>query len=313
MVSVSSGLAHKSEGSTSMLGSGTPAVWKELTPKVVTLRISEDDKETSYFGFRVRHMLSLRALGVERESYLQDLTRRHVEFLTCLMNPRDERFTYDLRIVTNPNPDSYTHGEITIGILCRIDGTSAEDAQRYGEDFLNLLGASFFEYVFEQVPAEEIKHLLSPFPVEYMVAITRRCANEPLDTLRSGPRRVKRLGFSPVSRTDGEADSSTSGKDTVFHIFPFLPSFATFNHLCKLLLLERSPIAVSCRLRPTVLSPDEEQFLEQQIATCERYSQVSLGQIPEDVSSLHPTLREQARMYQHYQARMLLEFVTMLR
>lgn len=45
--------------------------------------------------------------------------------------------------------------------------------------------------------------------------------------------------------------------------------------------------------------------MERQIAACERYAQTTLGLIPEDLSSLQPTLQEQARMYQRYQLRML--------
>ena len=262
-------------------------------------------KTRHYFACRLRHLLSLTALGMrdERfaERYATDLQRRQVEFLGCLTNPQDERFTYDLRIISQPDPHLYTRGRITLAILCRADDVSVEDARGCADELLRLLRATFEEYEFALAPPEEVRFLLAPLPMNHLATVTRRCSREALDTLKSGERRPKRIGFS----TDGQLDAPRPAEDTILHVSPYLRVSAAYGSLFKLLLLDPSPVVVSCRLRPTTLKAEEERFLEEQIARCERYAQIGLGQIPENLSSLQPTLRDQAKVYQYYQARML--------
>lgn len=107
--------------------------------------------------------------------------------------------------------------------------------------------------------------LLEPFALRHLVSLTRRAGLERLDTLRIRPH-LKTLGFSTSTAPRGKAPKA---RDVIFHVFPFLPTSSTFTTLFRLLLLEPHPIAVSCRLRPTTLTPSEEAFLEEQIAHCE--------------------------------------------
>lgn len=256
---------------------------------------------THYFACRLRHILSLTALGKPAEQYFPDLNRRQAEFVNCLVNPRDERFTYDLRILSDPDPTLYTRGRITVALLCRLEDT-VDEAENYARHLLNLLHSFFEEYEFELAGAEDIRRVLQPFTVRHLLAVTRRAGIERLDTLRSGPRRPRTLGFA-----GGEASVPESGghPDAIFHIYPYLPTSSTFNGLCKLLLLERDPVAISCRLRPTTLTTEEEKYLEEQIARCETAAQAGLDRVPEDLSSIQPTLREQAKLYERYMARLL--------
>jgi hypothetical protein len=262
-----------------------------------------------YFACRLRHLLSLTALGGQDQGFVDrypvDLRRRQVELLNCLINPGDERFTYEIRILSSPDVSLYTRGRITVAILCRVDGLGPEEAGGCAGEFLRLLEASFDEYEFEAATAEEIMLLLSPFPIGHLAYITRRCAREALDTLRGGDRRQRRIGFPADAEPHSGAGPRSDGR--VLHIFPYLPPSSPFNGLFKLMLLEPAPVAVSYRLRPTALTPDEERFLERQIAICERSAQVGLGPVTalEDLSALQPTLQEQARAYQRYQSRML--------
>jgi len=125
---------------------------------------------------------------------------------------------------------------------------------------------------------------------------------ESLDTLRSGRER-KVLGYRTLEESNAVAPSQLAA--TVFHVFPFLATIPDYKGMFNLLLLQREPVVISIRLRPTALNTDEELFVEEQIAACERYGQISLGQAPEDAEILMPTLREQARMYQQFQTKML--------
>jgi tRNA isopentenyl-2-thiomethyl-A-37 hydroxylase MiaE len=258
-----------------------------------------------YFACRLRWMLSSSALGwagqQPADRSMGDLGRRQVEFLTCLMNPRDERFTYDLRILSQPDPDRYARGRITLAIIGRVEDEDRAVGRRHGEEVLRLLRAWFPEYEFELVAEHDVGKLLAPFRIEHLVAITRRCARPALDTLRGGRTRARRIGFA----TEESGAATVEHGNSVLHIFPYVPPAGRFNALFKLLLLEPRPVAISCRLRPSALLPEEEAFLEAQIATCERYAQSTLRATPDDLSSLQPTLQEQARYYQRYLSRML--------
>ncbi|MBM3269134.1 MAG: type IV secretion system DNA-binding domain-containing protein [Candidatus Sericytochromatia bacterium] len=77
--------------------------------------------------------------------------------------------------------------------------------------------------------------------------------------------------------------------------------------LLGILIRQKSPISVSCRLRPTRLAAGESAFVEAQIALCERYMQASLTgtPLPLDLSGLEPTLQAVARMHQTFQIRRL--------
>src|SRR5438034_1219170 len=263
-----------------------------------------------YFACRVGHVLSIDALGVQAERYARDYPRRQIEFLNCLINPQDERLTFDLRFICQPDSTLHTRGRISIALLVRLDGGTAAAAERYAVSVLHLLQAIFDEYAFEPTPQADLEALLTPFPVRQVVGISRRAGWELLDTLRPGTRRSKRLGFvaqpvGPLAVPDPLKSPVRRSSDTVFHVFPFIPTHAPFTTLFKLMLLEAAPTAVSCRMRPTTVRLEEEAWIEEEIARCERAAQTGLRSGPDDLHSLRPTLQEQAREYERCLSRFL--------
>src|SRR3989454_104170 len=262
-----------------------------------------------YFACRVRHVLSIDALGLQAEHYARDYPRRQVEFLNCLINPQDDRLTFDLRFVSQPDPVLYIRGRIGVALIVRMDGGTPEAAERYSAQFLHVLQAIFEEYTFELAPTADLAGFLAPFPVRQVATITRRAGWELLDTVRPGSRRRKRLGFTAEPATPLAANPSGSAarspSNAVFHVFPFIPTYAPFTTLFQLMLLEAAPMVVSCRLRPTTLRPEEEAWIEEEIARCERAAQTGLGSPSDDLVPLRPALQEQAREYERYLSRLL--------
>ena len=238
----------------------------------------------------------------EPEAYAASLLQRQTEFVTCLINSRNERLSYDLRFISQQDTQTFSYRDITTAFLCRMDGVGVDEACRYAGDFLNLVRSTLEEYEFVLEDAGGVKALLAPFEAREIVQIKRRASMETLDTLRSGKER-RVLGYAQPACLDAAQPSQQIA--AIFHIFPFLATRPDYAGLFKLLLLHPEPIAISVRLRPTALSTDEELFLEDEIAACERYGQISLGQAPDNAEVLKPTLHEQARMYQLYQTRML--------
>jgi hypothetical protein len=238
----------------------------------------------------------------ESDAYLAALSRRQADFVTCLIARRNEKLTYDLRFISQPAAAPSRRHDLTIALLCRADEVSGDEARGLAVDFLNLVRSAFQEYEFELAGVEEIKALLAPFEAREAVRIRRRASMESLDTLRSGRERMV-LGYSQPEEPETRVDARPVA--SVFHVFPFLATRQDYTGLFTLLMLHPEPIAISIRLRPTTLTTEEELFIEEAIAACERYSQISLGLATEDAEILMPTLHEQARMYQHYQTKML--------
>ena len=257
-----------------------------------------------YFAISIQRILTLTAFGQAPDKYVADIVPRHTEFLNCLMNSCDERTTYDLRLICTPDPELYTRGRITVSLICRITDVTAAEAALHAANLVHLVAALFEEYAVELVAGADVSNLLDPFPIKHVVSIRRRAGWERLDTLVSHPR-FDRLGFASTDSPSPIMPASVRPPDAVFHVFPFVPTFAPLNDFFKLLLLGTDPIVVSCRLQPTKLRPEEESFLQQEIANCERYAQVSLGGVPQNIADLYPTLREQARLYQDFQSRLL--------
>jgi hypothetical protein len=249
-----------------------------------------------YAGYKLRHILSLTVLD-RGEGYRADHYRRQIEFLNCLLNARDERLVYDLRLVSVPEPDAPWRGRVDLALLCAMRGMSSSESEARARDLLHLLEAFFDEYAFEPTAPDELQALLRPFPIRHLVGLTRRAGFQRLDTL--GPTsKPRRLGFATAPADDRTRVDGTK----VFHVHPFLPTFGSFTPLLRLLLLQSEPAAVSIRLGPTELRPEERAFLEEGIASCERAVQAHVGgEMPLDLSELRPALQEMARQYSHYQ------------
>ncbi|MEO0091874.1 MAG: type IV secretion system DNA-binding domain-containing protein [candidate division WOR-3 bacterium] len=268
--------------------------------------IFSENNADFYFAFHLKHILTLTAMGLQNlDQYLSNFQTRLIDFLTCLINSKDERFCYDLRFITHPDPNLYTRGTISIYLLCRLNNSSIEHAKNYMLEFANLLKSLFTEYAFVLVNADKIPKILKPFEVKHLAGITRRVGIERLDSLRRS-NNCLRLGFTNNQPPSVANNLTSSRSDTILHIFPYLPTKNPMNGLFHHLLLLNNPVAISVRIKPTCLTEQEEDFFEEQIIRCERYAQIHLGQLSEDASSLWPALKEQATLFQQYQTRMLL-------
>ena len=282
------GLGHCDTG-------GRPGSSGSATPFVLELDASV------FCAFRLEYVVGMSVLGLKHDEMLPSLARRHAEFVTCLINGRDSRFVYDLRYIAQPSPEPTSFGTIQLCLLVRGDGVSIDDLDRHAVGLSNLLDAQFGEYRFERVSAAEIRALLEPFPILFLASIERRWSLERLDTLVSGEP-LSAFGFVGEK---GVTRNGSNAAGEVVHIYPFLPVNRPLRALLRSMIALQHPVALSIRLRATKIEEGEEQFLEEQIAVCERYSQISLGVAPEDVSHLRPTLRRQAATLQEFATRLL--------
>ena len=252
------------------------------------------DGNRRLFAIRVEQVATLTALGFQDENYHARLLQRQIDWLTCLINSRDERLTYDLRIISVPQPELYARGQLTIALFCCLEGFTQAQAQDWAIERLRLC-ETFFEdeYEFALVSSsEELDRLLRPFDIGAAAEITRRTELSALDTLPHGPRKMP-AGFARLP-----ALLPAESEKRVYHVYPYILNSGQPLRLFKLLLMQCEPLAISFRLRPTSLNEGEGAFLHQQIYRCERYAQVSIREAGENLEAIHPTLQEQARTLQ---------------
>jgi energy-coupling factor transporter ATP-binding protein EcfA2 len=231
--------------------------------------VCNESGDKAFIAFRLRNLIALAALGVKEIDYSLDYQKKSIIFLNNLLNIGDENITYDIRLISAPDPRFYSRGEIEIVLLCRMDACRPTEIGQRAIKILDLLRASFDEYEFSAVSGEEIPRLLHPFELDYIVSIVRRCSNAPLDS--SQPEENSRRA---ILSALGIPDSRKMSKkppfcENILHIFPFIPTWHQFSGFLKLLLFCRYPIALSFRIRPTSLTKREENFIEDQIVRCE--------------------------------------------
>jgi hypothetical protein len=259
-----------------------------------------EDEEGCIFALRVARVATMTALGITDEHYYERLLARQNDWLTCLINAGDENVTYDLRYISQPHPEIYTRGQLKVVLMCRLKGVTGEQAREFAFDLHRLCAASFEdEYEFELVSEPtELAVLRCPFPIKALTEITRRAEMMTLDTLRRvAPKSSP--GFKAANE-EYTIDTDASKERNIYHLYSYLLNNAPPILLLRLLLMQSMPLMLSFRLRPTALTQDEQLFLESQIARCERYAQLSLGQAGENIESLFPTLQQQARTLQRH-------------
>ncbi|MCA1626378.1 MAG: hypothetical protein LC742_00195 [Acidobacteria bacterium] len=172
------------------------------------------------FAVRLTRAATLTALNARGDDYFEQLFARQIDWLTCLVNSRDERFTYDLRFYSRPHPELYVRGRLDIALLCRMKEATVAQAEDRARQLLRLCRAYFEdEYEFEPAAnAPELDALRRPFPVRAAMEVTRRFETLTLDTLRHAPRRLA-PGF--VACVPAPPAPPESG---IFYVYPYLLS-----------------------------------------------------------------------------------------
>ena len=247
-------------------------------------------------------MLALSSLQDSRGNYREEHVQKHARFLACLLNPGDERATYELRFVASQQEDG-RRDLIEVALLVGAEGLDAAASRAFAQDRLRLLQAIFDEYRFDLVEGDDLEHLLRPFRPQACAAVGRRSGFEDLETLRAAPRPAGPIGF--TAKAHEPVATKPRERASVFHIFPFVPKWSGFDDLFRLMLSQDCDLAICVRLRPTRLREEEEAFLESQIELCERYLQVPPRDVLGDVEAVHATLRRQANELQGHLIRRL--------
>ena len=207
-----------------------------------------------YVAFQVTRTIALSALGANANHYASHEYRipRDVEFVSALLHASDERFWYDLRIISQPNLTTPHQGAIQIVFLCRMDCDEAT-AQIHAQSLAHLLNARFVDISWQQI--HDVAPLLQPFAVQHAATLMRRTGFLQLPD-QTAP--ATHIGFraEPTPRTDNQE---------LFYISSFMFSTTAVDTLYTYLLSAAQPIMVSVRMQRTQLTSAEHTFFHQHI------------------------------------------------
>jgi hypothetical protein len=198
---------------------------------------AEAARETAYRLKSVRGLELLCAGGAEGPDVVRDIVGRQLELLYSLALGGGGLQHVELRMGVQGDGDDH----LQLALVARAEAGD-DDAQTAVTDVGALLRAGLPEYWFETVPARSLAPCLS-HPLPHRVAL----------------RRVER---EVVLLAGGDRD----GASVVRWCPPLRPGGETLSRVARLLLEQPVPTALSVRLTPTALTPDEVAHRRAQVA-----------------------------------------------
>ncbi|ODT03819.1 MAG: hypothetical protein ABS52_07785 [Gemmatimonadetes bacterium SCN 70-22] len=238
------------------------------------------------------------------DRYAVDLQQRKRDFLSALLAAGGDTATYDVRVIGAPDPANPSAGEVALALLIRLDGTSAAQSEGHARECLRLLQATFPEGEWELVGATEALAIARPFEPNDIVRIGRRVELVSPDSLRHPRTRPPVTGFEDDARRD--STHARRASDRIAQVMPFLADADALANICRVLLLEQTPLALSLRFRATTATAEELSLAETQVVTCERMMQIDPGDTSRDPENQHPVLRHLLGVLLEQQTRRLL-------
>lgn len=196
----------------------------------------------------------------DRDALDEEFGRRRRSLLRGLFALNGSGATIDFRLIAAPDPVQPSRGRVDTVIVVRVENVEAKAAYEGSQQLRELAIAAFPECDWEIIPAERIPDVLRPFDIRHIVRIARRA-----QVIGSG------AFVQQNTAVRGFASELESGRDAlagVTHVAPFTNSLGDVASFCRLVILSRSPVALSVRLRPRALGDRARRHLDQLLADC---------------------------------------------
>jgi hypothetical protein len=208
-------------------------------------------------------------LGREaEEERFSNILRRQMDLVNTLFETHPPR-TYASRIVTRPHPTVFSAGEITLGLLCRVEALDERTARRHAtslaRELTTLLGGAMPDHQWSLVQdSVTFAAIWEPFPATrvHLREIRRRESYVNLETWR--PR--SKLGFG----MEGAVPPSEDERSSVYFVHQFLPNPTSMARLLRSMLLHEAPLVYQAALGPVNLTIAEKTELNTAISRCEQ-------------------------------------------
>jgi hypothetical protein len=231
------------------------------------LGFGEDNKalgnKASVFALKLENAIAVNVDDYSRNAVITQHLKSQVDLINSLYNA-ENKFSYDLRFISRKSEIFNAEKELDIALLVKTVGSIDEEAEKEAlahSQIVPLLLSSRLPYhEFKLVEDEaEFNSLYNPFNINNLAEIRRRYQLIPLATLNKGAS----AGLLPQG---GGAEPS----EYVHYVYPFIPHQSDFKNLINLLLSVKQNLILSCLLVPTLLEEKEINFINDQIAKCEK-------------------------------------------
>ena len=217
-------------------------------PAVATAIVGSD----ICFALRLDHLFPDRALVAE------EVTRDGVALLTALEGQRSARFV--LQTLATPRPDRREHGGLSVHLIVALQGGQDRKAlvEEICDDLSDLLSAPPVRWSFSVLTdASALTDVLDPLPLNSLAELARReepCAPTAWTTS---------VGFTH----DGPTTTIERGLWSMWTLGP--AAVRDEARLASVLLAQEAPVCIRVALRPTVVTTQERDLLEQLVMTQE--------------------------------------------
>lgn len=220
----------------------------------------------SYVAFQIDRILMVNALGEYKQlfskapEYQSTMTIvQHVELVNSLLQSTDERFTYEMRIISQPNTDQPSQGRICVYCIIAMRDVSTHEAQEHVQRVFRLFNAHFRDVVW--VTVADVAPLLTTGTARHAISLTRKSGFILSDRTDS----THPYGF--VKRTSMLARTQMATNDRMFYISPFVSSGRQSHALFDYMLQHPHPITISMRIQRTQLTAEEVRFCQENLDT----------------------------------------------
>lgn len=248
-----------------------------------------------YFDFFIIRISSFFVSNNEiSNSDLSSYSQRQKSWIDSFIMKKDNRFRYEIRIISTPSIALRSKNLIEFYIILRSEKIEKKEFIEYSKDFFTLTEKLFPEFELEIVDRSHYSQILKPFDINYSAQLKRSLELIDLDTISQKP--APDLGFSKIH----ESRNKSNDLSKVIHIPSLMKSRNVFNTFIHQLSEEKSRYIFSILLMPIETNLTLLELINKQILICERFAQLQITS-SSDPTQLYPSLKEQAKYYQSFQ------------
>jgi hypothetical protein len=219
-----------------------------------------------YVAFHVERILLVNALGEYKKLYSRAPEHQssitilqHTELVRSLLQSADERVTYEMRLVSQPNVDQPSQGRINVYCVVAMRYDDEATAQQFAQRIYHLFNAHFRDVVW--VALADVAPLLTTADARHAVSLTRKSGFILSDRAEAGH------PYGLVKRTSTLARTQQPTSDRMFYVSPFVASGRQAHALFDYMLQHPHSLTISMRLQRTKLSDAELRFCQDNLDT----------------------------------------------
>lgn len=220
------------------------------------------ENSEAVFALRLENIVSIVIDNYYRHQVITQQRKSQVDFINSLYNS-ENKFAYELRYISRKVENQYYENrKLEVVLQIRVSSPEAEKEAAELSSILPLIQSSrLSNYEFcPVINQEDFKNLINPFDIKYLAEIRRRHQKISISTLKKGVS----AGFLPGS------GSFSADADCAYYVFPFIHRENEFSEFIRMMLDINQNLIVSCLLIPTTLENNEFEFMNQQVARCEK-------------------------------------------